>query len=93
MKRNFKWMTGAVLSLALTGLFTLPAAAQMGATVKAGFTDLPLRTCEGTTAGIVKKLAYGQQLRILWDNKDNWAEVEVVGSGEKGWVNLENTSK
>ncbi|MFZ5426957.1 MAG: SH3 domain-containing protein [Thermodesulfobacteriota bacterium] len=88
-----KLMTGALLGVATTLLFAFPAAAQMGATVKAGFTDLPLRTCEGTYAGIVKKLPYGQQLRILWDNKNNWAEVEVAGTGERGWVNLENTMR
>lgn len=91
--KNKHMLKGAVLGAALTLLFALPAAAQIGATVKAGMSELPLRTCEGTTAGIVKKLNYGQQLKILWDNKNNWAEVEVVGSGEKGWVNLENTMK
>lgn len=86
-------MTGTVLGAALSVFIAFPAAAQVGSIVKAGFTDLPLRTCEGVTAGIVKLLPKGQDLRILWDNKNNWAEVEVVGGGQKGWVNLENTSK
>lgn len=90
MKRHL--LKGAVLGAAIS-LIALPAAAQIGATVKAGFEGLPLRTCEGVTAGVIKELKKGQALKILWDNKDNWAEVEVVGTGEKGWVNLENTTK
>lgn len=86
-------MTGTVLGAALSLFIAFPAAAQVGSTVKAGFTDLPLRTCEGVTAGTVRLLPKGQALKILWDNKDNWAEVEVVGTGQKGWVNLENTAK
>lgn len=91
--KNRNMLKGAVLGAVLTLLFAMPAAAQIGATVKAGMSELPLRTCEGVTAGTIKHLNYGQQLRILWDNRNNWAEVEVVGSGEKGWVNLENTMK
>jgi uncharacterized protein YgiM (DUF1202 family) len=85
-------LKGAVLCAAIS-LIALPAAAQIGATVKAGFEGLPLRECEGVTAGVVKRLKKGQALKILWDNRDNWAEVEVAGTGEKGWVNLENTTR
>jgi len=66
-------MTGTVLGAALSLLVAFPAAAQIGSTVKAGFTDLPLRTCEGVTAGTVRLLPQGQALKILWDNKNNWA--------------------
>ena len=87
---NTKPLKIAVLSAALVLLAT-PALARIGATVVAGFSELPLRTCEGVTAGIVKTLPKGTPMKILWDNKNNWAEVDA--GGQKGWVNLENTGR
>jgi len=96
MKTKRNWMIGALLGIALTAFSVIPAMAGMmgmgtGQTVRAGFTDLPLRECQGTYAGIIEKMPIGQQLKILWNDGDGWANVEVVGTGKVGWVCLANT--
>ena len=94
MKRNRKWIIGAVLGLVLAGLSVMPAVAMhqpTGVTVRAGFTDLPLRNCQGTYCGELMKLAHGQQLMIWWNDGEGWAYVEVAGTGKMGWVCLANT--
>jgi len=93
MNTNRKWMLSALLGIAVTVFSAFPALAyiQPGQTVRAGFTDLPLREWQGTYSGIVMKLAIGQQLKIVWDNGDGWANVEVAGTGKMGWVSLANT--
>lgn len=79
----------AVLAI---GLGAFPALAQQkGQTIRAGFTDLPLRNCEGTYCGTLMKLAHGQQLTVIWNDGDGWASVEVSGTGKTGWVCLANT--
>lgn len=92
MKSRMKWMSGLVLGIASIGLFAASAVAQTGMTVNAGFTNLPLRNCQGVWCGELKKLDYGQPLLVLVNDKENWAFVELVGTNERGWVCLENTS-
>jgi len=92
MKTNGKILMGVVLGVALAAFCAFPALAQQkGATVKAGFTDLPLRNCEGTYCGELQKLPIGQSLTILYNGGDGWAQVEVTGTGKTGWVCLANT--
>lgn len=92
MKRQIKWMAGMALGVASIGLFAFSAFAQTGMTIKAGFTNLPLRNCQGVWCGELKKLDHGQPLMVLINDMEGWAFVEVSGSNERGWVCLENTA-
>jgi len=84
--------TCALAILASLAIFIVPAfAASSSSTVTAGFTNLPLRNCQGTYCGELKKLPMGQQLRVLFnDIGGGWSYVEVVGTGDKGWVCNDN---
>lgn len=90
--RIFKTATCALLLVAGLSLSMAPAmATSNSSTVIAGFTDLPLRNCQGTYCGELKKLAFGQEMRVLFnDTGGGWSYVEVVQTGEKGWVCNEN---
>jgi hypothetical protein len=88
MKTIYGRFTAMLLCAALVCLCAASAMARpMGATATAGFSGLPLRNCQGTYCAEVKKLHWGQELRIIYDDYTyGWAQVEVVGTGEKGWV-------
>ena len=90
--KTFKEITCALAIIAALAVYIVPAiAASSSNTVTAGFTDLPLRNCQGTYCGVLKKLPMGQQLRVLFnDTAGGWSYVEVVGSGDKGWVCNQN---
>ncbi|WP_243366398.1 SH3 domain-containing protein [Fundidesulfovibrio soli] len=90
--RVLREITRALAVAASLAIFIVPAiAASSSSTVTAGFTDLPLRKCQGTYCGVVKRLPMGQQLRVLFnDTGGGWSYVEVVGTGEKGWVCNDN---
>ena len=57
---------------------------------KAGFTGLPLRNCEGTYCGELKKLPIGAQVDVLVDDHEGWALVHVPSVDMCGWVNTNN---
>ncbi|WP_243311353.1 hypothetical protein [Fundidesulfovibrio agrisoli] len=101
MNRNRKWLVGVACAIVATVLYALPASAlyvepamigsNTGKVVRAGFTDLPLRDGQGTTSGVVMKLAHNQPLNVWWNDGEGWAYVEVPGSKQFGWVCLANT--
>ena len=86
--KSIKTVVCAMLLLAAIGLYCVPAmATSSNSVVQAGFSGLPLRNCQGTYCGELRKLPMGQQLKVLFNSTgDGWSYVEVVGSGDKGWV-------
>jgi len=86
--KYFKTVICAMSMAATLGFCITPGmAAQKGDTVHAGFTGLPLRYCQGTYCAEVNKLQLGQQLKVLLnDTGAGWSNVEVVGTGERGWI-------
>ena len=93
MERPYKWMLGMALGIAVSAMSTVVAAAPMSGTVLAGFTDLPLRNCQGTYCGELQKLPFRQPLHILVNDNEGWAYVDVAGTGQRGWVCLDNTTQ
>jgi hypothetical protein len=59
-------------------------------TAAAGFTDLPLRNCEGLSCGVLGKMALGAQIDILIDDREGWALAHVPSLNLYGWVNTHN---
>jgi hypothetical protein len=59
-------------------------------TAAAGFTDLPLRNCEGLYCGVLAKLPIGTQVGILVNDLEGWALVHVPSINMYGWVNTNN---
>lgn len=59
-------------------------------TAKAGFTDLPLRNCEGLYCGVLAKMPIGTQVGILVNDREGWALVQVPSLNMYGWVNTNN---
>ena len=93
MNRLDKWMLGMVLGIAVSGVGALASAQPLSGTVLAGFTGLPLRNCQGTYCGELQKLPFRQPLNILVNDREGWAYVEVAGTGQRGWVCLDNTTQ
>ncbi|OLN30735.1 hypothetical protein DVDV_0437 [Desulfovibrio sp. DV] len=93
MKRQYKWIVGMVLGIAASGMFSAASAAPITGTVLAGFTGLPLRNCQGTYCGELAKLPFRQPLNILVNDREGWAYVDVAGTGQRGWVCLDNTTQ
>ncbi|MHC1789738.1 hypothetical protein [Solidesulfovibrio sp.] len=93
MKRQYKWIVGMTLGILASGVFTLASAAPLSGTVLAGFSGLPLRNCQGTYCGELQKLPFRQPLSILVNDREGWAYVEVAGTGQRGWVCLDNTTQ
>jgi hypothetical protein len=73
--------------LALTGL---ALASPKGPTATAGFTNLPLRNCEGIYCGQLAALPLGTPVHILLNDNEGWAFVEVPSMNMFGWVNTHN---
>lgn len=90
--RIFKTFTCSLSLLAALTLYIVPAMAMSNSsTVIAGFTDLPLRNCQGTYCGELKKLGLGQEMKVIFnDTGGGWSYVEIVQTGEKGWVCNDN---
>jgi hypothetical protein len=59
-------------------------------TAQAGFTDLPLRNCEGLYCGVLAKMPIGTQVGILINDREGWALVHVPSLNMYGWVNTNN---
>ena len=59
-------------------------------TAAAGFTDLPLRNCEGLYCGVLAKLPIGTQVGILVNDREGWALVHVPSINMYGWINTNN---
>uniref|UniRef100_I2PWG9 SH3 domain-containing protein n=1 Tax=Desulfovibrio sp. U5L TaxID=596152 RepID=I2PWG9_9BACT len=57
---------------------------------RAGFTDLPLRNCEGLYCGVLAKMPIGTQVDILVNDREGWALVHVPSLNMYGWVNTNN---
>ncbi|EHJ48268.1 hypothetical protein DFW101_2263 [Solidesulfovibrio carbinoliphilus subsp. oakridgensis] len=57
---------------------------------RAGFTDLPLRNCEGFYCGVLAKMPIGTQVDILVNDREGWALVHVPSLNMYGWVNTNN---
>jgi hypothetical protein len=93
MNRPYKWILGLALGIAVSGVSVLASAEPISGTVLAGFTDLPLRNCQGTYCGELQKLPFRQPLNILVNDREGWAYVEVAGTGQRGWVCLDNTTQ
>ncbi len=90
--KSFTKISCALSIIAVLGCSVAPAMAmQPGTTVRAGFSGLPLRFCQGMYAAELKKLPIGQQLKVLsYDVIEGWSHVEVVGTGETGYVSNQN---
>jgi hypothetical protein len=88
MKAIYRGFTAMLFGAALVGICAASAMAlPKGGTATAGFSGLPLRNCQGIYCAEMKKLHWGQELRIIYDDyMYGWAQVEVVGTGEQGWV-------
>jgi hypothetical protein len=59
-------------------------------TARAGFTDLPLRNCEGLECGVLAKMPIGTQVNVLVNDREGWALVNVPSLNIYGWVNTNN---
>jgi hypothetical protein len=59
-------------------------------TAKAGFTDMPLRNCEGLYCGVLAKMPIGTPVEVLVDDRGGWALVHVPSLNMYGWVNTNN---
>lgn len=57
---------------------------------QAGFTDLPLRNCEGLYCGVLSKMPIGTPVDVLVDDREGWALVHVPSLNMYGWVNTNN---
>lgn len=91
MKCHNQWIIGIALGIASTGLFAFSVPAQLGVTVKAGFTGPPLWNCQGTSCSKRPQLAYAQPLNLLDTDREGWPFMDVVGTtGQKAWGCLDN---
>lgn len=85
-------LTCALTFVAALGFSALTAnAMKTGDVVRAGFTGLPLRNCEGIYCGELKKLPMDQPLKVLiYGSGGGWSYVEVAGTNQRGWICNEN---
>lgn len=90
MKKRFIPLVFGVTLLTVLALAALAWGKPSGPTATAGFTDLPLRNCEGLYCGVLAKLPIGTQVRILLDDREGWAFVEVPSLNKTGWINTHN---
>lgn len=57
---------------------------------RAGFSDLPLRNCEGLYCGKLVQMPIDTRVDVLVDDREGWALVHVPSLSMYGWVNTNN---
>ncbi|MEF3696729.1 hypothetical protein [Desulfolutivibrio sp.] len=90
-----KSLTKIACVLSLAAILGLPAvtatARPLGSTAYSGMSNLPLRNCEGFWCGQLNRIAMDEQLKVLiYGSGGGWSYVEVVSTGQRGWVCNEN---